>query len=71
MTGDSRRQITRSGSGTASMKNVSQASIENLTIALLRPGEQVAFAGLATALRVASQRAEHEAQPCQGFAARS
>jgi type I restriction enzyme S subunit len=57
----SRRQIALSGTGTASMKNISQASIENLTVPLASPAQQAIFVGLTSALRIATRRAEREA----------
>lgn len=67
MSSDSRHQIAQSGTGTASMKNISQASIENLTVPLPSSAQQAIFAALADALRVATRNAEREAATLSGL----
>jgi type I restriction enzyme S subunit len=69
MSADSRRQIALCGTGTASMKNISQASIENLMVPLLPPAPQAVFVALTTALRVARRNADREAATLSGLRA--
>jgi type I restriction enzyme S subunit len=69
MSADSRRQIALCGTGTASMKNISQASIENLMVPLLPPAPQAVFVALTTALRVATRNADREAASLSGLRA--
>ena len=58
MSGESRAQISSLGTGTASMKNISQASIRDIRVRLLPPLLQMSLVEITTGMRKATKQAD-------------